>query len=243
MTEEVKHNTIDFGLQYILLRNKEGRIYSDKEVAVLPEIDKEHKHYNEWQVRKDTSGRLIKYLFSKKKALEILEVGCGNGWLTAKLSGIPLSRLIGIDINGEELNQAKRVFSQIENLEFFNCSFQDEMFSDRKFDIIVFAASVQYFSSLKKVLNESLERLKPGGEIHIIDSHLYRQNETNAASLRSNEYYRAIGFPEMSDQYFHHSLEDLKLFNHDVLYDPNSIINKLKKNKNPFYWVSIRHNA
>ena len=243
MTEEVKHNTIDFGLQYILLRNKEGRIYSDKEVAVLPEIDKEHKHYNEWQVRKDTSGRLIKYLFSKKKALEILEVGCGNGWLTAKLSGIPLSRLIGIDINGEELNQAKRVFSQIENLEFFNCSFQDEMFSDRKFDIIVFAASVQYFSSLEKVLNESLERLKPGGEIHIIDSHLYRQNETNAASLRSNEYYRAIGFPEMSDQYFHHSLEDLKLFNHDVLYDPNSIINKLKKNKNPFYWVSIRHNA
>ena len=243
MTEEVKHNTIDFGLQYILLRNKEGRIYSDKEVAVLPEIDKEHKHYNEWEVRKDTSGRLIKYLFSKKKALEILEVGCGNGWLTAKLSGIPLSRLIGIDINGEELNQAKRVFSQIENLEFFNCSFQDEMFSDRKFDIIVFAASVQYFSSLKKVLNESLERLKPGGEIHIIDSHLYRQNETNAASLRSNEYYRAIGFPEMSDQYFHHSLEDLKLFNHDVLYDPNSIINKLKKNKNPFYWVSIRHNA
>ena len=243
MTEEVKHNTIDFGLQYILLRNKEGRIYSDKEVAVLPEIDKEHKHYNEWQVRKDTSGRLIKYLFSKKKALEILEVGCGNGWLTAKLSGIPLSRLIGIDINGEELNQAKRVFSQIENLEFFNCSFQDEMFSDRKFDIIVFAASVQYFSSLEKVLIESLERLKPGGEIHIIDSHLYRQNETNAASLRSNEYYRAIGFPEMSDQYFHHSLEDLKLFNHDVLYDPNSIINKLKKNKNPFYWVSIRHNA
>ena len=243
MTEEATHNAIDFAQQYILLRNKEGRIYSDKEVAVLPEIDKEHKHYNEWQVRKDTSGRLIKYLFSKKKALEILEVGCGNGWLTAKLSGIPLSRLIGIDINGEELNQAKRVFSQIENLEFFNCSFQDEMFSDRKFDIIVFAASVQYFSSLKKVLNESLERLKPGGEIHIIDSHLYRQNETNAASLRSNEYYRAIGFPEMSDQYFHHSLEDLKLFNHDVLYDPNSIINKLKKNKNPFYWVSIRHNA
>ena len=243
MTEEVKHNTIDFGLQYILLRNKEGRIYSDKEVAVLPEIDKEHKHYNEWEVRKDTSGRLIKYLFSKKKALEILEVGCGNGWLTAKLSGIPLSRLIGIDINGEELNQAKRVFSQIENLEFFNCSMQDEMFRDRKFDVIVFAASVQYFSSLEKVLNDSLKVLKRGGEIHIIDSHLYKQNETDAARLRSNDYYKAIGFPEMSDQYFHHSLEGLKLINHDILYDPGSIINKLRKNKNPFCWVCIRNNA
>ena len=243
MTEELTHNAIDFAQLYLLLRKKEGRIYSDKEVADLPEIDKEHIHYNEWQVRKDTSSRLIKYLVRKQKALEILEIGCGNGWLSAKLSMIPLSQVTGIDINREELNQAKRVFSKIENLEFFNCSLQDEMFSDRKFDLIVFAASVQYFSSLKKMLNEALKRLKSGGEIHIIDSHLYKQNEKSAALFRSHEYYKSIGFPEMSDQYFHHSLEDLKLFNHDILYDPRSIINKLKKNKNPFYWICVRNNA
>lgn len=243
MTEEATHNAIDFAQQYILLRYKEGRIYSDKEVATLPEIDKKHKHYNEWQVRKNTTGRLIKYLINKKRDLEILEVGCGNGWLSAKLSAVPLSKVTGIDINAEELSQAKRVFRQIGNVEFFNCSLQNEMFSGRKFDIIVFAASVQYFSSLKKVLSDSLEMLKLGGEIHIIDSHLYKQNGISAARLRSNEYYRAIGFPEMSDQYFHHTLGDLKLFNHDILYDPNSIINKLKKNKNPFYWVIIRGNA
>lgn len=243
MTEEATHNAIDFAQQYILLRYKEGRIYSDKQVAELPEIDKEHKHYNEWQVRKNTSGRLIKYFINKKRDLEILEVGCGNGWLSAKLSAVPLSKVTGIDINAAELSQAKRVFRQIGNVEFFNCSLQNEMFSGRKFDIIVFAASVQYFSSLKKVLSDSLEMLKLGGEIHIIDSHLYKQNGISAARLRSNEYYRAIGFPEMSDQYFHHTLGDLKLFNHDILYDPNSIINKLKKNKNPFYWVIIRGNA
>ena len=243
MTEEATHNAIDFAQQYILLRYKEGRIYSDKQVAELPEIDKEHKHYNEWQVRKNTSGRLIKYFINKKRDLEILEVGCGNGWLSAKLSAVPLSKVTGIDINAVELSQAKRVFRQIGNVEFFNCSLQNEMFSGRKFDIIVFAASVQYFSSLKKVLSDSLEMLKLGGEIHIIDSHLYKQNGISAARLRSNEYYRAIGFPEMSDQYFHHTLGDLKLFNHDILYDPNSIINKLKKNKNPFYWILIRGNA
>lgn len=243
MTEEATHNAIDFAQQYILLRYKEGRIYSDKEVATLPEIDKKHKHYNEWQVRKNTTGRLIKYLINKKRDLEILEVGCGNGWLSAKLSAVPLSKVTGIDINAEELSQAKRVFRQIGNVEFFNCSLQNEMFSGCKFDIIVFAASVQYFSSLKKVLSDSLEMLKLGGEIHIIDSHLYKQNGISAARLRSNEYYKAIGFPEMSDQYFHHTLGYLKLFNHDILYDPNSIINKLKKNKNPFYWVIIRGNA
>jgi len=242
MTEAATY-TSHFSQHYFLLRKKEGRVYSDEEVARLPEINKDHKHYQEWLVRKDTSDRLVKYLARKQSPIEILEVGCGNGWLSAKLSAIPLSRLTGIDINGEELSQAKRVFSQFGNVEFFNCSLEDEILSGRKFDIIVFAASVQYFSSLEKVLNESLMRLKPGGEIHIIDSHLYKQSETSTARLRSNDYYKTIGFPEMSNQYFHHSLESLKLFNHDMLYDPNSIINKLKKNKNPFYWVSIRNNA
>ncbi len=242
MTEATTY-TSHFSQQYFLLRNKEGRIYSDKEVAGLPEIDKEHKHYHEWRIRKDTSDRLIKYLINKRNELEILEVGCGNGWLCAKLASVPFSQITGVDINSEELSQAKRVFRQIENLEFFNCSLQDEIFRDHKFDVIVFAASIQYFPELRKIVSESLQHLKPAGEIHIIDSHLYKQNETSAARLRSNEYYKAIGFPEMSDQYFHHSLGDLKLFNHDILYDPNSIINKLKKNRNPFYWICIRNDA
>jgi len=243
VTEVLTHNTIDFAQQYFLLRKSEGRVYSDREVAGLPEIGNGHRHYHEWKIRKGSSDRLIKYLDKKQKNLEILEVGCGNGWLSAKLSTLSLSRVTGIDINVEELNQAKRVFDKIENLEFFNCSLQNEMFSDRKFDVIVFAASVQYFSSLEKVLGESLKVLKPGGEVHIIDSHLYKQNETDAARLRSQDYYNAIGFPEMNDQYFHHSLEGLKSFNHDILYDPGSIINKFKKNKNPFYWICIRSNA
>ena len=243
MTEEIVYNAVDFAQQYFLLRKKEGRVYSDNEVASLPEIDKGHKHYHEWQVRKGTSSRLVKYLFNKKKSLEILEVGCGNGWLSAKLAAIPFSRITGIDINAEELNQAKRVFDQVEHLEFFNCSLQDEILSNHKFDIVLFAASIQYFSSLEKMLNDVLSRLNPGGEIHVIDSHFYKGNEIVAARMRSYDYYRAIGFPALIDQYFHHSIDELKLFNYEILFNPNSIIKKLKKNKNPFYWICIRNNA
>jgi len=243
MTGGNTYNTIDFSQQYFLLRNKEGRIYSDKEVAGLPEIDKDHQHYKEWQVRKESGNRLARYLAGKEKALEILEVGCGNGWLAAKLSAIPSAQVTAIDINKEELTQAKRVFEEIKNLEFFNCSLMDEELNNRQFDIIVFAASVQYFSSLEKVLNDQLKRLTTGGEIHIIDSRFYRDDEIHAARLRSNDYYENIGFPEMSEQYFHHSLEQLRSFDHDILFDPNSIINKLKRSKNPFYWICIRNNA
>ena len=136
MTEEVVNNKIDFTTQYYLLRKKEGRIYSDQEVASLPEISKGQRYYSEWQARKNASDRLMKYLVRKEKALEILEIGCGNGWLSAKLSVIPFSKVTGIDINEEEMKQAKRVFSKIKNLQFHNCSWQNEMISDRKFDKI-----------------------------------------------------------------------------------------------------------
>src|SRR5436190_6619352 len=243
MTEEATHNPIDFTQQYILLRSKEGSIYSDKEVANLPEIDKEHQHYHEWKIRKQPAGLLIKYLANKKKGLKILEVGCGNGWLTAKLASIPFSQVTGIDINVEELTQAKRVFCQIANLEFFIGSLQKEILNDQKFDVIVFAASIQYFPDLNKIVSEALRHLRLAGEIHIIDSHFYRENEISPARLRFSDYYQSIGFTEMQDRYFHHSLAELRSLNYDILYDPNSFINKLKKNKNPFYWVVIQSNA
>lgn len=243
MTEQKTYAIQDFSAQYFLLRKKEGRIYSDEELLRLPEIDKQHRYHAEWEIRKRSSDQLRKYLWNKKRPLQILENGCGNGWLSAKLSGIPLSQVIGIDINSEELNQGRRVFSKIDNLKFYNCSLQDEVIRNHQFDVIIFAASIQYFPSLRNILNDALSNLKPGGEIHIIDTHFYDEDKIAAARQRSEDYFNTIGFPEMAQQYFHHSLEVLRTFDHEKLYDPHSVFNKLKKNKNPFYWICIKANA
>ena len=232
-------HTTDFSGLYHLLRKAEGRIYTDEEVALLPIINEQHKHYKEWIARRSSCERLLKYLSDKKKDLKILEVGCGNGWLAARLATIPGSGVTGIDINTDELEQAKRVFDRIGNLEFLNCSLNDESINSLDFDIIVFAASVQYFSSFKKVLHDAMNKLKPGGEIHLIDSNFYSQKEVGAARQRTAEYYQSIGFPEMTDHYFHHSRDDLKQFEHDILYDPHSLVNRFISNKNPFYWIRI----
>jgi ubiquinone/menaquinone biosynthesis C-methylase UbiE len=229
----------DFEKIYIRLRKLEGRIYSDKEVANLPEITETHPHYSEWQVRKESSQKLIAYLKKRKQTLSILEIGCGNGWLAAQLAAVKNSKVTGIDINTEELEQAKRVFKKFPNLQFYRSGINELEKLKMQFDVIVFAAAIQYFPSLQETISLLLKYLRPGGEIHVIDSPFYSLPDLSAARQRSMNYYQLHRFPEMTNWYFHHKLDDQQNFNYSVRYNPNSLFNKFLHSKNPFYWICI----
>ena len=229
----------NFEETYISLRKKENRLYTDEQVKWLPEIERSHPHHKEWQLRKDSCNKLTQHLSNKKIELNILEVGCGNGWLCHHLSRIPGSNVAGIDINKTELEQARRVFDHIENVEFFYGGIDIKEIRTEKFDTIIFAASIQYFPSVGEIIPAALQLLHPGGEIHIIDSHFYKSSELEDARKRSFDYYHSLQFSEMSDYYFHHCIDELGPFNHKILYHPDLFLNRFLKNKNPFPWICI----
>ena len=241
MTPLTVNTAIDqFEKLYLRLREKEKRIYSNEEVVGLPEITEAHPHYDEWQMRKQSAKRLVAYLQKKQRPLKILEVGCGNGWLSHRLSAITASTVIGTDINFTEIQQAARVFQHVPNLHFTYTAIDAGTFEEKQFDVIVFAASIQYFPSLHTIIDAAMKLLKPNGEIHVLDSHFYSQTELTAARSRSLLYFRAAGFPEMMDFYFHHCLDDIEHHHYSLLYDPNSLFNKFSRNKNPFPWIIIQ---
>lgn len=233
-----QHNL--FEKRYLELRSKEARLYTDEELINLPDIPLIHPHYAEWQLRKRSADKLIQWLLKKQQPLHILEAGCGNGWLAKQLAAIPRSKVIGSDINFTELQQAAKVFSHIPRLHFIYGDICHGLFDESVFDCIVFAASIQYFPSLKEVISTSLSLLKPGGELHIIDTPFYKRGEVAAAKKRTADYYKNIGFPEMSSHYFHHSFNELAPFEYDLLYDPTSLQHFFTKNKNPFPWFCIK---
>jgi ubiquinone/menaquinone biosynthesis C-methylase UbiE len=224
---------------YIALRSTEKRLYTDQEVYDLPKISNDHIHSKEWIIRRASCHELAKYL-KKKSSLSILEVGCGNGWLAHQLSRLPGSTVTGIDVNDRELNQAKRVFHMQKNVKFISCAVDELISQENHYDIVVFAASIQYFQSFNKIVNDAIGLLNKDGEIHIIDSAFYQGTEINEARSRSKKYFSSIGFPEMENHYFHHSIDELRAFSHSILHNPNSLTNKLSRNKNPFYWIRIR---
>lgn len=229
-----------FEKKYIMTRGLENRLYSDEEVMRLPEIYPGHTHQQEWELRKRSSRKLIRYLAAKGRPGSILEVGCGNGWLSHHLAGIPGSRVTGLDINFTELQQAARVFSDDPNLHFVHGDLRSGILGELSFRYIVFAASVQYFPSFKKIVHLALSYLDTGGELHITDTHFYKAGEIDAAKRRTQGYYASLGYPEMADFYFHHDMADLQSFDHRWLSDPHSIANRIRGRRQGFPWIRIK---
>lgn len=227
-----------FHEQYIQIRNKEGRLYTDETVGLLPEVPSTHPHYSEWMVRKRSSNRLIRYLTAKNRSLRILEIGCGNGWLCHRLSLIPHAVVTGQDINFTELEQAIRVFGKIPNLRFTDEDLR-KVKDIKETDAIIFAASIQYFSSLEEILRWSLQQLTSNGEIHILDSPFYDPTELDKAKRRTLDYFTTMGFSEMSRFYYHNSHDDLHSFGPKLLYNPRSIQTRILHRKDPFPWYCI----
>lgn len=235
----VQHNELAFEQLYLSLRAQEGRLYSDEELARLPDIAPTHQYAKEWAVRKRSCTELLRYLGKIEKPLSILEIGCGNGWLSHQLAGLPRSKVTGLDVNKEELEQARRVFDHCSNLHFLLSDPFSEVLGQRHYNIIVLAAAVQYFLSLSGIIDRCLQLLLPGGEVHLLDSHFYHPREVLEARGRSERYFASMGLPEMFAFYHHHLLEDLRPYHHRVLYDPQSLMNRLFTNSHPFHWICV----
>jgi len=101
---------------YLKLRAKEGRLYPDEIVKLLPEISSTHILNKEWRIRESSAKKIAGYL----KAQEIvnpvvLDIGCGNGWLTNYLSTRFPAIYCGVDVNKTELekqnNQKTKIFT------------------------------------------------------------------------------------------------------------------------------------
>lgn len=232
----------EFEKIYLQVRDKENRIFSDDEVKNLPFASDSNPHKKEWDLRAKSFQRFKKYLKSKKQNLNILDLGCGNGWFSGQLSKTFNHVFFCVDVNLTELKQGKKVFDSVQ-LKFAYADIFKAEIPIALIDIIIINAAAQYFPDFKRLLEKLLTLINENGEIHIIDSPFYSETEVNNARKRTIDYYRSIGFPEMTKNYFHHSFSELSRFKSKVLYNPKSFNKKVMRlfsiKDSPFPWIKI----
>jgi ubiquinone/menaquinone biosynthesis C-methylase UbiE len=202
---------------YLEVRGKESRLLDDNVVVKLPYVtENEVANYKEWQARAASFERLNQYFKTIRQPKALLDIGCGNGWAAAALAENALLQVSAVDVNAEELEQADRVF-QRPNLRFYYADVFEDIFPAASFDYIVLNSSAQYFKDIKVLIDRLLYFLKKDGEIHILDTPFYNDENIYEAKARTQSYYSSIGCPEMAAHYFHHRLSDLSEYRPDIL--------------------------
>ena len=218
-----------FEKAYIELRNRENRILTDDVIRRLPDVNDSHPNKKEWDMRKASLNRLIQDL-RKVEAKRILELGCGNGWLSHNIATTLKVEVCAIDINETELVQGARVFSDDEKFCFVHADVFGPVFPPNMFDTIVLGSSIQYFPNLESLFGRLFDLLVPEGRIYIIDSPLYPSKlEAEEARKRSLKHFNSLNVAAMADRYFHHTFDDLRKFNYDILYNPKTLTSRLRR--------------
>ena len=197
------------GLAYLAARRAEGRLLEDEVVRGLPESGRQTIHSAEWRVRKGSLATLLRLMAKARQSLRVLDVGCGNGWMSAQLAkaGHPIT---AIDTNQLEIGQAARVFGS-NVVRWIRTDPYDPILGLHEYDRIIFAASLHYFADLTALIARCDELLVPDGEIHVLDSRFYASSAKRAgAAERTRHHFEQIGVPDMISHYHHHTWEDLR---------------------------------
>lgn len=218
----------EFEKKYIELRDKEHRLYPDEVVAQLPVIDRDNPQREEWAIRANSLQKIIRHLSRLPSRENLLDVGCGNGWLANRLSQIGIN-VVALDANLTELRQAARTFKRT-NLSFVYGDVFHRFLDGLAFDIILLASCIQYFPDLTMLINRLMKLMAPSGRILIVDSPIYRSTASaSRAETRSRKYLSSVGMPEMANSYFHHTIDALAPFSFKVIHDPSGLRSRVKR--------------
>ncbi|MBK9276268.1 MAG: class I SAM-dependent methyltransferase [Flavobacteriales bacterium] len=229
-----------FAELYNRAREWEGRILDDAEMARLPQRSG-GPYSREWRVRARSAQRLLDHLARSGPRSAVLDVGCGNGWMSAWLARAGHS-VLGIDRTLPELQQAARVFP--DGPRFALADLFNPALDDLRFNVVLFAASFHYFVDARSTLQRA-RMLATDGEVHVMDSMLYPdQKAAGEARARTVAYYAHLGVPELAAHYHAHTLEEVRTAGpHLLLRRPgrwNTLIDRLHGLRDPFHHVVLR---
>lgn len=123
--------------------------------------------YSNFSSEQQKWGRELISKLNLKEDDEVLDIGCGEGKITAEISlKVKKGNVKGIDNSGPMIQLAKQKFpaEEYQNLSFEVCDAREIYFHDR-FSVVFSNAALHWVDDHAKVLEGIYKSLKPGGRI------------------------------------------------------------------------------
>lgn len=156
--------------------------------------------YDEYAVVQKSMGYSLLELVKEAGVFQnILEIGCGTGFLTELLAQIyPMAKITASDISSEMLTVASKNLSQYENVSYLLKDGENLDLSE-KFDLIVSNAAFQWFNDYQQAFTQMERHLLPGGGLIYAtfgEQTFYELNQSFQAAHRSLQITKVRHGPE-----------------------------------------------
>jgi len=136
-------------------------------------FDPEAKDYDNWYSTKlgkfvdDIETKTSLHLLDPRKSMKILDVGCGTGNYSIKLSQLGCS-VVGVDISENMLQIAKKKSAALNfDIKFLHGNSEELPFDDESFDAVISITAIEFFMNPGKSIKEMLRVIKKEGSLVI----------------------------------------------------------------------------
>jgi SAM-dependent methyltransferase len=187
--------------EYETVRRQEGRRLPDSTYRNLPYRGFSSADPVDWRIRmKGYETLLYKIIQPLEENLQgplsILDLGSGNGWLSNRLAERGHA-LAAIDLVCNDWDGLGAYIHYETSFERVQAEFDALPFLDGSLDLTIFNASLHYSPNYETTLSEALRVLRPGGELVVLDSPLYRESRSGQQMVleREADFTRRYGFP------------------------------------------------
>lgn len=217
----------------------------DKVAGSLPFVPKSHPAQLAWARRAFAYERLANLIRLTAGHVRILDLGCGNGWMAARLATVPKVEVWAVDIAQFQIAQAQRLFGGKSNLHFLRADIFRDSLPQSEFEMIILMGAAQFFPDLGALFGQLREILSPKGKIYLLGEAFYFLRRIEAEKARLYAEFDALGVPEMRNFYHFHSVEELAVLGARCLYDPfpetrGWMSNLRRSGRETHYWFSMR---
>src|SRR5688572_24575253 len=125
--------------------------------------------YIRWQY--ESSERLFaKYPNFDVRDKDVLEIGCGTGGRTAFLASAGAKRVVGLDINAEEIGIAREIcpvlYPEARDRVEYLITAENEARDVGHFDVVIMTDCMEHVVSPPRMLRLAYEYTRPGGRFY-----------------------------------------------------------------------------